>query len=124
MSDDFFRADLQVTAVQNGVREVKGVRLEIHGQVTPVSSRVLEGAFSALGNVMTHFMMHSHSNYSHSAACVCVRTIDRNMARTGSGRSCWFEVRGKKRRKKKRMATMLVLFTKVGHYMALDFIKW
>lgn len=46
---------------------------------------------------MTHFMMQSHSNYGHSAACVCVRTIDRNMARTGSGWSCWFEVRGRKK---------------------------
>lgn len=53
--------------------------------------------FSALKNVMTHFMMHSHSNYSHSAACVCVKTIDRNMARTGSGWLCWFEVRGRKK---------------------------
>lgn len=51
----------------------------------------------AVGNVMTHFMMHSHSNYSHSAACVCVQTIDRNMARTGSGWLCWFEVRGRKK---------------------------
>lgn len=53
--------------------------------------------FSALGNVMTHFMMHSHSNYSHSAACVCVPTIDRNMAWTGSGWLCWFEVGGRKK---------------------------
>lgn len=66
-------------------------------QVTPASFIRTWRCFSALGNVMTHFMMHSHSNYSHSAACVCAQTIDRNMARTGSGWLCWFEVRGRKK---------------------------
>lgn len=95
-SADFFRAG---SACFNGAQQGQRGQRYAFGSppVTPVPSYVLGGAFSALGNVMTHFMMHNHSNYSHSAACVCVRTIDRNMARTGSGWLCWFEVGGRKK---------------------------